>query len=82
MNPRHGEVWLVDMGIHLQFTAAKTDEFRKFTREHINQQTQLLVGSKVVAEPYIRSEISGGQADIDFSSIDEARVVADNLNKR
>jgi len=68
--------------IHLQFTAAKTDEFLKFTREHMHQQTQLLVGSKVVAEPYIQSEISGGQADLDFSSIDQAQAVADALNKR
>jgi preprotein translocase subunit SecD len=68
--------------IHLQFTAAKTDEFLKFTREHMHQQTQLLVGSKVVAEPYIQSEISGGQADLDFSSIDQAQAVADSLNKR
>jgi len=68
--------------IHLQFTAAKADEFLKFTREHMHQQTQLLVGSKVVAEPYIQSEISGGQVDLDFSSIDQAQAVADALNKR
>ena len=67
--------------IHLQFSAAKADEFRKFTREHAKQQTQLLVGSKVVAEPYINAEISGGKADIAFSSIDQAQPVADSLNK-
>lgn len=68
--------------IHLQFSADKADEFLKFTREHIHQQTQLLVGSKVVAEPYIGSEISSGQADLSFSSADEAQAVADSLNKR
>jgi hypothetical protein len=68
--------------VHLQFSADKADEFRKFTREHINQQIQLLVGSKVVAEPYLRSEISSGQADITVSSVDQAQAVADSLNKR
>src|ERR1035441_6757059 len=68
--------------IHLQFSAAKADEFRKFTREHVKQQIQLLVGSKVVAEPYINAEISGGKSDIAFSSIDQAQPVADSLNKR
>lgn len=68
--------------IDLQFSADKADEFRKFTREHINQQTQLLVGSKVVAEPYIQSEISDGQVDLSFSSADQARSVVDTLNKR
>src|ERR1035441_10575206 len=67
--------------IHLQFSAAKADEFRKFTREHVKQQIQLLVGSKVVAEPYISAEISGGKADIACSSIDQAQPVADTLNK-
>ena len=68
--------------IHLQFSADKADEFRKFTREHVNQQIQLLVGSKVVAQPHIIAEISGGKADIAFSSFDQAQVVADSLNKR
>ena len=67
--------------IHLQFTNAKSDEFRKFTREHINQQVQLLVGSKVVAEPFIVAEISNGQEDLKFASPDEAHMVANLLGK-
>lgn len=72
----------VAISIHLKFSPAKADEFRKFTREHIQQQTQLLVGLTVVAEPIIMSEISDGQADLGFHSIDQAQSVADALNKR
>jgi hypothetical protein len=68
--------------IHLQFSASRSDEFRKFTREHINQDTQLLVGTNVVAEPHIIAEISGGKADLVFSSVDQAQAVVDSLNKR
>jgi preprotein translocase subunit SecD len=68
--------------IHLQFSASRSDEFRQFTRDHINQDIQLLVGTKVVAEPHIISEISGGKADLAFSSADQAQAVADSLNKR
>ena len=68
--------------IHLQFSTEKAEEFRQFTREHLNQKMQLLVGSKVVAEPFIVAEVSGGQADLTFSSLDDAKAVADSLNKR
>jgi len=68
--------------IHLQFSPAKTDAFRKFTRKHIHQQTQLVVGSKVVAEPFILSEIPDARTDLAFSSLDEARVIKDVLSKK
>jgi len=68
--------------VHLQFSAARTEAFRKFTHEHMNQQTQLVVGSKVVAEPYVVTEISDGKADLDFSSLEQARAVMDSLEKK
>jgi preprotein translocase subunit SecD len=68
--------------IRLAFTAAKADQFRKFTREHMNQQTQLVVGAKTVAEPFISAEISDGHADMVFSAFDEARAVRDLLTKK
>jgi preprotein translocase subunit SecD len=68
--------------VHLQLSASKTEAFRNFTHDHINQQTQLVVGSKVVAEPFVMSEITNGQADLSFSSADEARTVADLLSKK
>jgi len=68
--------------LRVQFTAAKTDAFHKFTREHKNQQTQLVVRSKVVAQPFIVTEIPDGRAELAFSSLDEAREVRDWLSKR
>jgi RNA polymerase sigma factor (sigma-70 family) len=68
--------------VHLQFTKAKADEFRKFSRAHINQQTRLLVGSKVVAQPYVRAEITGPEVSLSFSSVDDAQAVVDLLTKR
>jgi len=68
--------------IHLQFSASRADEFRQFTGDHINQDIQLLVGTKVVAEPHIIAEISDGKADLTFSSAGQAKAVADSLKKR
>jgi preprotein translocase subunit SecD len=68
--------------IPLHFTAAKTEAFRTFTREHVDQQAQLVVGSKVVAEPFIRTEISDGHAEMAFSSLEEAQAVRALLSKK
>jgi preprotein translocase subunit SecD len=77
--PAGGQATIV---VHVRFSKTKAEEFRKFTREHINQQTQILVGPRVVAEALIGGEISDGQADLVFSSFDKAREVADSLNKK
>jgi preprotein translocase subunit SecD len=68
--------------LHLQFTPAKADSFQTFTRKHKGEQTQLLVGSKVVAEPTVAAEISGGRFNLAFSDLDEARAVRDLLSKK
>jgi preprotein translocase subunit SecD len=68
--------------IRVQLTPARADAFQKFTREHKHQQTQLIVGSKVVAEPTIIAEISGGHFEMAFSDFDEARAVRDLLRKK
>ena len=36
--------------VHLEFSRAKAAEFRKFTREHLNQKVQIMVGTNVVQE--------------------------------
>jgi preprotein translocase subunit SecD len=68
--------------IRVEFNADKGDEFRKFTREHLNQQTQLVVGAKVVAEPVIVAEISDGRTDMAFTAFDEAWAVRTLLSKK
>jgi preprotein translocase subunit SecD len=68
--------------VHLEFSGAKAAEFRKFTKEHLNQKVQIMVGEKVVWEPVIRAEIPSPKIELLFSSPDEARAVADSLSKK
>jgi len=68
--------------LHVQFGTAKAEAFRTFTTEHMKQQTQLVVGAMVVAEPTIVAEIRDGRADIAFSSFDEALAVKNSLSKK
>jgi preprotein translocase subunit SecD len=68
--------------VHMQLSADRTEAFRKFTHEHVNHQTQLVVGSKVIAEPVVLKEITNGRVDVaPFPSADEAQTVLDLLNK-
>src|SRR5262245_25761543 len=50
--------------VHVEFSKAQAEGFRKFTKEHLDQKVQILVGTKVVAEPVIRSEIPGGKIEL------------------
>src|SRR6185369_1937321 len=68
--------------LRVEFTATRADAFHKFTRDHRNQQTQLVVRSKVVAEPFVAAEIPDGRVELAFSSIDEARGVRAWLSKK
>jgi preprotein translocase subunit SecD len=68
--------------VHLQFSSAKAAEFRQFTKDHLNQKVQILVGTKVVEEPVIRAEIPSPKIELMFSSSNEAQVVTDSLSKK
>jgi preprotein translocase subunit SecD len=68
--------------LRIQFTAAKAEAFDKFTRDHKNQQTQLVVRSKVIARPYVAAEIPDGRVELAFSSIDDAREARVWLSKK
>ena len=65
--------------VHIEFSKAKAEAFRKFTRDHLDKQVQVVVGTKVVAEPVIRSEIPGGKIEVHFSSPDEAQEFVASL---
>jgi preprotein translocase subunit SecD len=56
--------------------------FQKFTKEHLNQKVQILVGTNVVAEPVIRAELSDGRIPLTFSTPEEAQAVVDYLTKK
>jgi hypothetical protein len=53
--------------VHIEFSKAKAEALRKFTKEHLNQKIQVVVGTNVVAEPVVRSEIPGGQTESEMS---------------
>jgi len=66
--------------VHLASKAAA--DFQKFTQAHLNQQVQILVGSKVVAEPVIRAPISSGEVVLSFPTPGEAQAVVEALSKK
>jgi preprotein translocase subunit SecD len=68
--------------VHIEFAKPKAEAFSKFTKEHVNQKIQVVVGSKVVAEPVVRSEIPGGKIDVSFSSAEEAQKFAASLSHK
>jgi preprotein translocase subunit SecD len=67
--------------VHLEFTDAKAAQFRQFTRAHVRQRVQLIIGRKVIATPVIAAEIVNGQADLTFASAQEARDLIETLGK-
>ena len=68
--------------VHVELSGAKGAEFRQFTKDHVNQKVQILVGTKVVQEPMIAAEIVSPKVDLLYSSKDEAQSVADLLSKK
>src|ERR1035437_502271 len=68
--------------VHIELSGAKGAEFRKFTKDHVGQQVQILVGTKVVQEPMIAAEIVSPNIDLLYSTPAEAQSIADLLSKK
>ena len=68
--------------VHIELSGAKGAEFRKFTKDHVSQQVQILVGTKVVQEPMIAAEIVSPKIDLLYSTPAEAQSIADLLSKK
>lgn len=68
--------------VDVRFSSKAAAEFRKFTREHLNQHVRILVGYKVVASPWIRAVIPAGEIELTFSTPEEAQLFADALTKK
>jgi preprotein translocase subunit SecD len=68
--------------VHIELSGAKGADFRKFTKDHVGQQVQILVGTKVVQEPMIAAEIVSPKIDLLYSTPAEAQSVADLLSKK
>lgn len=67
--------------VNFQLSADKAAEFAKFTQAHLGQQVQLICDSNVLAEPYVASPIKDGRVQAAFSSLKQARVIEELLNK-
>jgi len=67
--------------IGLQFNEEGSTLFAKITREHVGDILGIFLDDNLIEAPYIREEISGGQAVItgDFT-IDQAKQVVRDLN--
>jgi preprotein translocase subunit SecD len=68
--------------VHFEFSTLKAAEFHEFTRQHLNQKVQILVGTNVVEEPRIMDEIPGPDMELTFSSPKDAHTVAISLSKK
>jgi preprotein translocase subunit SecD len=68
--------------VHIEFSKARAEAFRRFTNEHLDQKVQIVVGRNVVSEPVIRTEIPGGKIEVHFSSPEEARAFAASLSQK
>ncbi|HTX21496.1 MAG TPA: hypothetical protein VMD27_06545 [Candidatus Aquilonibacter sp.] len=68
--------------INLQLSTGKAAELAKFTQEHTNQQIQLIFDSKVVAEPFVYTPITGGAVQLAFSSLAQAQAVERLLSEK
>jgi hypothetical protein len=47
--------------VQLGLSSARAADFQKFTKLHLNQKVQIVLGTNVVAEPIIRAEITDGK---------------------
>ena len=47
--------------VQLGLSTARATDFQKFTHQHVNQKVQIVLGTNVVAELIIRSEITNGK---------------------
>jgi preprotein translocase subunit SecD len=71
-----------DYMVHIELSDTKGAEFRKFTKDHVGQHVQILVGTKVVQEPMIAAEIVSPKIDLIYSTPAEAQSIADLLSKK
>ena len=78
ISPLQGQMTVV----RVEFSEAKAEAFRKFTKKHLDRQIQVMVGTQVVAEPIIRAEIPGGVVELRFPSPVEAQTVVTSLTQQ
>lgn len=68
--------------IDVQFSDVGAELFAAVTRENLNQRLAIVLDGKVVAAPVIRTEITGGRAQISGSfTVEEAQALAARIRQ-
>src|ERR1039457_98453 len=67
--------------VQLGLSSARATEFQKFTQLHLNQKVQIVIGTNVVAEPIVSSEVTDGKIVL-FCSTDEIKRITEPFPKR
>jgi len=68
--------------IEIEFSDQGREQFAKITKENLNKRLAIVLGGQVYSAPVIRSEISGGKAQITGSfSQEEADALAARINE-
>jgi RNA polymerase sigma factor (sigma-70 family) len=68
--------------INVEFSQEGKELFAAVTRENLNQRVAIVLDGHLCAAPVIRSEISGGQAQITGAfTVDEANALAAKINE-
>ena len=67
--------------VRLDLSGAKATEFQKFTQLHLNQKVQIVIGTNVVAEPIVSSEVTDGK-NVLFCPTDEIKRITEPFPKR
>jgi len=67
--------------VQLGLSEVRASDFRKFTQLHLNQKVQIVLGTNVVAEPIIRSEVVNGRIELHCPP-DEIKKITGALPKK
>jgi len=68
--------------IDVEFSDQGREQFANITKENINKRLAIVLGGQVYSAPVIRSEITGGKAQISGSfSREEAEELAAKINE-
>ncbi len=71
--------------VQIKLSAARADELNMFYRQHLNQTTELLVGTNVITKLFVPPDPtllpSGGTVEIVSPSADDAHHIAAELDK-
>ncbi len=60
--------------VHMALSKPRADEFRSFTKAHMNEKVQILLGTNVVSEPVLESQVTDGKVVLHCPSDQIAKI--------